>query len=188
MKKAAAIGNVIFIYLAALLPLLLFANGKNAFITGIWEHFFSNNVFIPLFLLLIFGVVMYIINIVLFLEVRRKRFTALELARTGMIVKLIQIPAYLFIFVMGLLCMVMIFTMGITFIFVLLDLFSTGMTGVYASAVFYQLRKERFIPVKTQICGVLASFVFCADVIAAIAGYRICVRGGKMCDGSSEKL
>ena len=59
------------------------------------------------------------------------------------------------------------------------------MTGVYASAVFYQLRKERFIPVKTQICGVLASFVFCADVIAAIAGYRICVRGGKMCDGSS---
>jgi hypothetical protein len=70
--------------------------------------------------------------------------------------------------------MIMIFTVGITFMFALLDAFSLGMTGLYALAVFYRLRKEYIISTKMQICYALASFVFCADVIAAILGYRIC--------------
>lgn len=180
MKKAVAIGNIIFIYLAALLPVFLFANGKSRFVTFMWENFFSNNVFIPLFLLLIFGILMYIINILFLLQARQERWSALELARTNMIVKLIQIPAYVFIFIVGLLCMVMIFTMGITFIFVLLDVFSVGMTGLSAAAVFYKLRKEQLLSVKMQIVYSMASFVFCADVMAAILGYRICVREGQV--------
>ncbi len=174
MKKAAAIGNVIFIYLTALLPVFLFANGKSKFVTFMWEHFFYNNVWISLFFLLLFGIVMYVINILFLLQTRKGRWTAQELARTNMIVKFMQIPAYIFIFIVGLLCMVMIFTIGITFVFVLLDAVSIGMTGLYAAAVFNELRKEQFITQKMQIFYSLASFVFCADVIMAILGYRVC--------------
>ncbi len=174
MKKAAVIGNIIFIYLAALLPVLLFANGKSIIVTFLWENLFSNNIFVPLILLLFFGILMYIINILFLLQARQGRWSARELARTNMIVKLAQIPAYVFIFVVGVICMIMIFTVGITFMFALLDAFSLGMTGLYALAVFYRLRKEYIISTKMQICYALASFVFCADVIAAILGYRIC--------------
>ncbi|MCI9083095.1 MAG: hypothetical protein HFI70_12565 [Lachnospiraceae bacterium] len=179
MKKAAAIGNVMFIYLAALLPVLLFSNGKSRFVSFLWEKIFSNNIFIPLLLFLIFGAVMYIINMLLFLQARRGRWNALELARINMIAKLVQIPAYLFIFIVGLFCMVMIFTIGVSAVFLLLDVLSVGMTGVYALAVFYQLRKEQFISAKMQIVYSLISFVFCVDVITSVRGYQLCARAGQ---------
>ena len=62
MKKAAAIGNIIFIYLVAMLPVLLMADGKNPLITFMWKRLFSRNIFVPLGILLLFGILMYLIN------------------------------------------------------------------------------------------------------------------------------
>ena len=120
MKNTAAIGNTIFIYLVALLPVLLFANGKSQIITFLWEHLFSNNIFVPLGFILLLGISLYLVNILFLLNARNGKWTSQELCRTNMTVKLLQIPAYLFIFVVGLLCTVMIFTIGISFALVLL--------------------------------------------------------------------
>lgn len=173
MKTVAAIGNTMFIYLTALLMVLLFTGGKSQITTFIWEYLFHNNVFVPLGFILIFGMSMYIINILFFLKARNGNWRALELTRTNMVVKLIQIPAYLLIFGMGLLCTLMIFTIGITFVLILLDAFAIGMTGLFAATAFYNLKKEQKITGTMQALYTFASFLFCMDVIAAIIGYHI---------------
>ncbi len=172
MKKTIVVGNIIFIYLAALLPALLFTAGSNGFLTFIWDRLFSNNIFVPLGFLLLIGVILYILNICFLLMVKNGKWAAQELAKANMIVKLAQIPAYIFIFAIGLLCGLMIFTIGISFALLLLDISSIGMTGIFASSAFYSLRKEKKISGKMQVLYTLASFLFCADVVIAILAYR----------------
>ena len=133
---------------------------------------FHNFVFVPLILLLLFGAVMYILNIIFMIQARTGCFHATDLARTNMIVKLIQIPAYIFIFIIGILCTVMIFTIGITFVLMLMDALSIGLTGLFAVAAFQNLNREGLITRKTQIIYSIASFLFCVDVIIAFIGYR----------------
>ena len=171
MKKIVAIGNTIFIYLIAILPVMLIASDKSKFITWIWKYLFHNSVFVPLILLL-FGAVMYILNIIFMIQARNGCFHATDLARANMIVKLIQIPAYIFIFMIGILCMVMIFTIGIYFVLLLLDALSIGLTGLFAIAAFQNLNREGMITRKAQFIYSIASFLFCVDVIIAVIGYR----------------
>ena len=171
MKKIVAIGNTIFIYLIAILPVMLIASDKSKFITWIWKYLFHNSVFVPLILLL-FGAVMYILNIIFMIQARNGCFHATDLARANMIVKLIQIPAYIFIFIIGILCMVMIFTIGISFVLMLLDALSIGLTGLFAIAAFQNLNREGMITRKAQFIYSIASFLFCVDVIIAVIGYR----------------
>lgn len=172
MKKAAAIGNILFTYLIALLPVLLFTYGKTGVSTFLWEHLFLGNVFVPLGFTLLFGIVMYIVNIFVIIKASRGRWSVRELARTNMLIKIIQIPAYVVIFIIGLLCCLMIFTIGISLALLLLDLFSIGLTGLFACAAFYRLRKEQLISSNMQMLCSLASFLFCADVVIAVIGYR----------------
>ena len=170
MKKIVALGDTIFIYLIAILPVMLIASDKSKFITWIWKYLFHNSVFVPLILLLLFGAVMYILNIIFMIQARNGCFHATDLARANMIVKLIQIPAY--IFMIGILCMVMIFTIGISFVLLLLDALSIGLTGLFAIAAFQNLNREGMITRKAQFIYSIASFLFCVDVIIAVIGYR----------------
>lgn len=179
MKKAIALGNIIFLYLAALLPVLLFTAGKNKVLTFVWEHLFFNNVFVPLGFILLVGLVLYFMNIGFFLMTKNGGWNSQELAKMNMIVKLIQIPAYLFIFVVGLLCGMMIFTIGISFVLLVLDIFSIGMTGIFASCAFYTLKQEQKISGNMQVLYSLASFLFCVDIIIAVVGYRISISENK---------
>ena len=150
---------------------MLIASDKSKFITWIWKYLFHNSVFVPLILLL-FGAVMYILNIIFMIQARNGCFHATDLARANMIVKLIQIPAYIFIFMIGILCMVMIFTIGISFVLLLLDALSIGLTGLFAIAAFQNLNREGMITRKAQFIYSIASFLFCVDVIIAVIGYR----------------
>ena len=170
VKKIVAIGNTIFIYLIAILPVMLIASDKSKFITWIWKYLFHNSVFVPLILL--FGAVMYILNIIFMIQARNGCFHATDFARANMIVKLIQIPAYIFIFMIGILCMVMIFTIGISFVLLLLDALSIGLTGLFSIAAFQNLNREGMITRKAQFIYSIASFLFCVDVIIAVIGYR----------------
>lgn len=181
MKKTAAIGNILFAYLIALLPVLLFTYGKSSVTTFLWEHLFLGNIFVPLGFVLLFAIVMYIVNILFIIKASRGHWNARELARTNMLVKIIQIPAYVIIFIMGLLCCLMIFTIGISLALLLLDMFSIGMTGLFACTAFYRLRKEQLISPSAQALYSLGSFLFCADVVIAIIGYRSSLPQARPC-------
>lgn len=170
MKKFIIIANSIYIYLVIILLVLIFSHNKMT--EWLWENIFFNNVYIPLFLILQFGIIMYIVNFVFIVRAWNGTWGARELAHVNMLVKLIQIPAYIFIFLAGLACLITIFTMGISIALVFLDGFCIGMTGLLGIAAFRNMEREGRISKTRQVIYSIGSFVFCVDVILAIVGYR----------------
>ncbi|MCM1236597.1 MAG: hypothetical protein NC489_41495 [Ruminococcus flavefaciens] len=170
MKKLVIITNAIYIYFIAFLLIATFSH--NGILEFLWEKVFFNNVYIPLFLIIQLGILNYIINIVFIIMARKGKWDARELASVNMFVKLIQIPGYLYIFVMGIACLATIFSMGISIALVFLDCFCIGMTGLLSVAAFYGMEKEGRLSRTKQIVCTIGSFIFCVDVVLAVVGYR----------------
>lgn len=99
--------------------------------------------------------------------------------RITMIIKLIHIPAYIAIFVVGLASLITIFTAGISIVLWLLDVFTIIISGTIGlSGIIRALREHRLTGKEALIHGLL-QFVFCADVISSIIAYRTVARSGK---------
>ena len=93
----------------------------------------------------------------------------------NMLIKLVQIPAYLAIFVLGVLFFLTIFTYAFSVFFVLFDcitIFLTGFVGLTANLRVY---KERKCSGSFAALNSVCQFVFCIDVISAVVVY-ICSR------------
>lgn len=114
MRRIVAIGNVLYVYL--ILGMLAMIFGSNT-PTGMYlmKNLFFDDVYIMILAFIIFGAVWLAMNIVFLtlVVVGKLKYEASVMARTHMIVKLVQIPAYIGIFIMGLLCLLTIFTFGI---------------------------------------------------------------------------
>lgn len=97
----------------------------------------------------------------------RKKWDGRELALASMLVKLIQIPAYLFWFVMGVLLFLF---MGPVLAFVI-DVMAIILTGLVGLAAVLRCRKEgRLTKGQAALFGIL-QFFFCVDIVAAIILY-----------------
>ena len=102
----------------------------------------------------------------------RKRTSATSLVKLSLFIKVFQIPAYLYIFLLGVIFLVSVFTYAFTIIFFLLDsitLFSSGL--ITTAAVINAFRNKKLSMLET-IVFILLQFVFVADVIATFVLYR----------------
>ena len=91
-----------------------------------------------------------------------------RLAFANMLIKIIHMPAYIVIFVLGVLFFMTIFTFAFSIFFVLFDLaaiFMTGLIGLAANSVEH--RKGETGKAFAVINSIL-QFVYCADVVSAI--------------------
>lgn len=170
MKKLVIIINSVYIYLLAFLLVATFSH--NEIIEYLWEYVFFNNVYIPLFFILLIGFLIYVINIIFIAMGWNGKWNSRELAGVNMLAKLLQIPAYIFNFLAGIACLITIFSMGISVALIFLDGFCIGMTGLLGVAAFHNMQREGRISKTRQVLYSIGSFVFCVDVILAIVGYR----------------
>ena len=136
------------------------------------ESVFQNNAFV----LLLFLFVVYfaaLISTVFFIVTKLyKRQSALEMTKVSMVIKLIHIPAYVVIFIMGSFSFVAIFTIPFVLFFFIFDcmtIFLTGLIG--ASGIIQGVREEKVIKISAIIHGIL-QFMFCVDVISAVIIHR----------------
>lgn len=109
--------------------------------------------------------------IIAFVTSIRREWDALSLAKTAMIVKLIQVPAYIGIFVLGVLFAISIILSPISLTLYVGDCLALLLSSLLTvSAVINSVRQKkfRFIEVIWIIC---LQTVFCADVIASTAFY-----------------
>lgn len=97
----------------------------------------------------------------------RKNWSVRELALTNMLVKLIQIPAYLFWFGMGVLLFLF---MGPVLAFVI-DVMAIILTGLVGLAAVLRCRKEGFLTGGQAVLYGITQFLFCVDVVSAIILY-----------------
>ena len=138
----------------------------------VMERLFQNNIFylfgaIVLFFLLAAG-----LSIFHFIRSLRRAQDALALAKTAVIIKLIQIPAYILIFLLGILLLITPFTAIFSGLLFLIDCLTLCLTGLITVAAAINAGKQGLLPTEQSLLLLLLQPVFCADVIAALLLYR----------------
>ena len=98
---------------------------------------------------------------------------ARELARENMTVKLIHVPAYIFHFVLGIVGLMMsVWGIGLIMWAIMVDFVAIALSGTIGLSAALRCKKEGLLTAKAAIACALLSFIFCADVAAAVVLYR----------------
>ena len=173
---------LLFPYLTVALVLCLFFGG------GVIDALFSGNIWCGVALLILYFFVSLICTIVNVIRNIAVGCEARLCALNSMILKLSQIPAYITLFVIGLGCLLTIFTFGISFTLVLFDCMAILLSGVAAvPAVVNGAREGKLTMAEAVVSGILG-FVFCADAVCAVFVYMKTRRaaGGKRGQGIGQ--
>lgn len=175
MKKVSLwliVPSAILPYLMLLFVSLIFFSTKVPLFAMIMEVVFHNNGLSVILLFTLCILLAFIFSAIFFLLSVKHHWEPLFLAKTAMIVKLLQIPAYIAIFILGLLCMISIFTFAATVLFAVFDFLCLILTGLITSAAVINTIKAQQLSTKTCWFVLALQFVFCADVVATIYFYR----------------
>lgn len=102
----------------------------------------------------------------------REKWFASNMALCSMILKLVQIPAYILFFMVGMSGVIFVQFLAVTFIIWLIDVLTITLSGIVGISAVLRCRAEgKLTRSQTIIHGIL-QFIFCADVISAIIVYR----------------
>ena len=138
----------------------------------IMDSVFHGNMFALFGCVLLFGVLAGALNIVCFIFALQKQWDALSLAKTAMVIKLVQVPAYILIYVLGVALLITIFTIPFSIALFVLDCYTLYLTGTIAVAAWINAGREGLINRKQCIWFIILQFIFCADVFATIFFYK----------------
>lgn len=149
----------VFVGLVTLYPYLALA--------AVWLVFFDA-FSLSLVLYFLGGLLAFVSGVVLFL----KKEDAAARAKTAMTVKLVQIPAYIAVFVSALLLLLTPFTFGFSILLFLADCLSVFTSGLIGLSAVLAGKREGLLAGKRVFWYGLLQFVFCADVVASVLLYR----------------
>jgi hypothetical protein len=139
--------------------------------------------FIPVFCIasLLSSVILFIYNLI-----NQQPLT--DLFRANLLIKLIHIPAYIFLFVAGITSLITIITAGFSLVMMALDaliIFTSGLIGL--SAVILAIRDKDFsIPTPFLVILGFLQFIFVLDVIAAIIHFILYKRNVEKQNGIEQ--
>ena len=108
-----------------------------------------------------------------------KKWDFRQVALCNMAVKLIQIPAYICIFILGVLCFSTLFTIGFAIIPFLSDCASILLTGLIGVVSIIRGYSSNAISKKFSIVNGILQFVFCVDLISAIVIFAKAIHKSK---------
>lgn len=157
MRRILLIPALIYPYLVALTLIGVFT-----------DRLPGDNIFVPLMILGVLWVAGLPMTIAYSILAIRSS-GAKRAAKDAMILKLSQIPAYIVIFVFGIICTLTIFTIGIPVALIAFDTISLILSGI--AMIPAAVRGYPTLGAGAVIFGILG-FVFCADVIAVVILYK----------------
>ncbi|HEX3017860.1 MAG TPA: hypothetical protein VHP31_08420 [Caproicibacter sp.] len=136
------------------------------------ETIFHNDIFCGLLYLLIFYAAALVCSVATFIIGLVKKWNPQELLHINMVIKLIHIPAYILIFIIGLVCLLTIFTFAISIVLMILDSMTIFLSGLIGLGGIIRSYSENKLSKKAAVMHGILQFVFCADVISSIIVYR----------------
>ena len=164
---------------AAILPFLvllvlsvIFFATDVPFFRFLMETVFDGNAVWLVAVLLIYCFATVVFGITCFILAICKRWDAVTLAKHAMILKLIQIPAYILIFIVGAAMMLTIVTFAFSIGLFLLDCVTLFLSGLPILAAAINAARDGTMPLKRSVWVIVLQCIFCADVVAAIVFYR----------------
>lgn len=167
-----AIPILLLPYLALLTLATIFLSTDGSFFNWVMENVFRSNALYLIAAFLIYCLLVTVLSVIYFIVSIYKKWDALSQAKLFMMIKLLQIPSYVLIFALGVVLSITIFTFPFSIALMLLDSLTLFLTGLgVASAVINAIRQNIFKS-KEIIWVMIAQFIFCLDVVAAIIFYR----------------
>ena len=113
---------------------------------------------------LLYIITAFTLAVVCFIKSIHCNWDPTSLAKTAMIIKLAQIPAYICIFILGLVCLVMIFTFFISFLLALIDAITLCATGLLTTAAVINHSRHKKLEWGKYWWVIALQFLFCLDV------------------------
>lgn len=129
---------------------------------------FQNNGFLLLLAVILFWVVSLGGAVATCVMSLTQKWDSYELARANMILKLIPVPAYILIFLIGCAFLITIFTFAISIILMLLDGMAIALSGLVGVAAVKRNHSDGILSTGEMVAHGILQFVFCADVVSAI--------------------
>lgn len=158
-------------YLALFTLAAVFLSTEIPFFRYIMESVFDSNALYLIGTFILFCIVTMVLSIICFVLSIYKKWDVLSLAKTVMIIKLVHIPAYVLIFVFGILLAITIFTIPFSIGLFLFDCLSLFLTGALMISAVINSIKQGIVKFKDILWIMILQFVFCADVVSAIIFY-----------------
>ena len=139
-------------------------------------------VLVPIILFNLYVIFISIYNSVM---TARGSMTAYEAAKMNLTVKAWQIPAYIIHFIMGLGGLLMsIWGLPIILYAIIIDLFTIILTGINSIGCSIKMKKE----CKTSILMGIGCFIYCVDIVVAIAYVVISKKAQKRNETSGVQI
>ncbi len=132
----------------------------------------SYGIFIWYGFFIILGLVSIALTVLVFVLSLKGKWDPLFLSKCAMIIKLIQIPAYILIFVYGVLFAVTVWLFVVSFIAIIVDYITLLMSSSFNIAAIINLIREKKLSFKKSIPLIISQFIYCVDVVGAIILYR----------------
>lgn len=153
------------------LCIILFSTDQSIF-KFIMENIFQNNVWILLATFTVYCIIASTLSIICFILSIVNKWDSLTLAKTSMIIKLIQVPAYIMIFIFGLIMLITIFTIPFSLILFIFDCWILFLTSLITlSGVLNSIHENKF-KFSEIIWVIILQFIFCTDVVSSIIFYK----------------
>ena len=158
-------------YLALFTIVTVFFSTKVTFFKFIMETVFQSNGLLLIAAFFICCLIVAVISIVYSILSIYNEWDPLSIAKTAMIVKLIQLPAYIMIFIVGAFLILTIFTIFFSIGLFLFDCLSLFITGILVVSAVVNSEKKGVFKAKQVIWVIIMQFIFCLDVISSIVFY-----------------
>lgn len=167
-------------YLALFALATVFFSTDLPFFNYIMQSVFDSNALYLIAALFLYCILTGMLSIVCFFVSIYKKWDAISLAKTAMIMKLVQVPAYVLIFALGAVFVITIFTIPFSIGLFVIDCLSVFMTGLFVVSSVIATIKSNTFTLKEVIWVILLQFIFCADVISSIVFYIKLKRANKL--------
>lgn len=140
--------------------------------TGFLMEELFNNFFLYILIYMFFYFIFALVCNIIYISLSfKKKWDKKEVLKINMIIKIVQIPAYIAIFVLGLIFMLTLFTIGFSIFFVIYDCLAIFLTGIIGVSAIISLKGENQKITTFYFVNVFLQFIFCLDVISAIVVY-----------------
>ena len=170
IKKIWLVLPAVFIPYAVIIDMvIIFFSTKNPIARFIMESIFMNSIFPMLWALFFYIAIASALVILCFIACIVRNWNALSMAKTAMIIKLLQIPTYVVIFVLSLFLTLTIFTYPIAFMLFLVDCLTLTLSGLLNIAAVVLADRQNTLSYRKTFWIIISQLIFCADVVASIA-------------------
>lgn len=132
------------------------------------ESVFCGDAFVLLFGILGLFVVAMICNVIFLAFSILRKWDANKISFANMLIKLIQIPAYVLIFISGIAFSLTLFTVAFSIFFVIFDCLAIGLTGLIGVSSVARCYAEGKTSKCFSIVNGFLQFVFCIDIVSAV--------------------